>query len=92
MDVSGGRIRSADSCGMTDAYKKRVGVAEGSIMPIIITAHIAKSSTWSVKSQVRVIIHADEPVYTNFRKGVDCFPILHNMLLQSNHNIIRTKK
>src|SRR5882724_3675414 len=30
-------------------------------MPIIMTTHIANSSTRCVKSHVRVIIHADEP-------------------------------
>src|ERR1035438_3956925 len=47
---------------MTLAYSRNAGAAEGSIMPAIITTHIAKSSARWPKSHVAVIIQAAEPV------------------------------
>jgi hypothetical protein len=46
----------------TAAYRNTTGATEGSIMPIIITAHIAKSNVWWAKSQLGVIIQAEQPV------------------------------
>src|SRR6476661_6745679 len=43
------------------AYSSTSGVAEGNIIAVIITAHIAQSSTTCGVSQVLVIIHADAP-------------------------------
>ena len=47
---------------MTLAYSRNAGAAEGSIIPAIITTHIAKSSVRWPRSQVEVIIHAAMPV------------------------------
>src|SRR5262245_48702398 len=43
-------------------YISRVGIADGSIMPVIMTAHIAQSSSTCVRSHLGVIIQALAPV------------------------------
>src|SRR5687767_12530351 len=43
-------------------YRSSVGDADGSIMPVIITAHIAHSSSKCATSHRVVIIHALAPV------------------------------
>src|SRR5437764_1440212 len=43
-------------------YSNTVGAADGSIMPVIITAHIAQSSSRCGRSHVGVIIQALAPV------------------------------
>lgn len=46
---------------MARAYSMSNGAALGSIMPAIMAAHIAQSSTRRGPSQVTVIIHAEAP-------------------------------
>src|SRR5262245_34000484 len=43
-------------------YRSSVGEADGSIMPVIMTAHIAQSRSKCEKSHCAVIIHALAPV------------------------------
>src|SRR5579862_3279003 len=68
---------------ITLRYRNTAGVAEGSIMPTIITVHMRKSKNWWVTSQRRVIIQAEDPVIV---------PYISTAIgpIHAQHNAVRT--